>query len=403
MSFTVVSQDLMFVHQDSFDLSYNYLPKHRTLKCFGNYLWAGTGQGDMIKYDIVNNTYERYDETICPQLTGTGEYIEPLYDNGDTLWFSYEWYGIKYYVKATNSLHNIYNNTLTRDVTHHDHDIFFCSDDEASLYKYSGGQLNIYNSSNSNLPDSIPATIGVDSSGEVWLLYKGALGKFDGVSYTQYEIPFDSNYHYSRLQRRICFDGLGNVWIISIGGSNMKNFVKFDGTNFQYYDEVNSSLPSQYVNDITVDNNGVLWGVENTGGSLYKYNSPSDDFVVYDINLQNYPKSISSDSFGNIWIACNFGWYVFNETEIQGYLSLEENVQVDVNVYPNPTEDVFKVTSEQLFTEVSVHDVNGRRLDHTVFQDTFSKMLSFDLSKGIYFIEIKQDGVTLATKRLVVK
>ncbi len=400
MSFTVVSQKALLIPEDTFNLGHDYLPIHRTLKCFGDEVWAGMSYGEIMKYNVLTDTYQLYDEDICTQFGIVGENILPLHYDGDTLWFSYEWSGIKYYVKSTNTLHDVYSNTPVRDVVYSNGDIYFCSSSEKNVYHFNNGQLTVYNSSNSNLPDSIPMTIALDEDGDLWVAYDGVLGVLDGSQYTRYNMPFISNYNYTRPVRRMVFDKNGDVWIAS-HGSNIKDLVRFDGSSFYYYDQTNSSLPNLAPADIAIDTNDGVWFVDGLG-FIYKYDYDLNNFITYDMSVQG-PRSIDFDRKGNLWIASVSGWYVFNETEIQGYLSSEEQVNVDINVYPNPTEDVFKVTSEQLFTEVSVHDINGRRLNHAVFQDTFSKMLSFDLSKGIYFIEIKQDGITLATKRLVVK
>lgn len=79
-------------------------------------------------------------------------------------------------------------------------------------------------------------------------------------------------------------------------------------------------------------------------------------------------------------------------------LSLEDESIIEVNVYPNPTTDFFKIESALASYSVHIYNAAGQQIS-----EVFAPMGLYDvsnLSKGVYFVKVFSDtGVT--TKRLI--
>jgi ligand-binding sensor domain-containing protein len=124
------------------------------------------------------------------------------------------------------------------------------------LIKYSNGETQVYNTSNSDLPDDGPFwDIAVDSKNNIWM-GGDALIKFDGNRFTSFnsgnsKIPEDNI-------SSVAVDSKDNVWFSSCrfreGG-----IVKYDGIDFTVYTPDNSPLPASLVHGIAIDINDVIW------------------------------------------------------------------------------------------------------------------------------------------------
>jgi ligand-binding sensor domain-containing protein len=74
----------------------------------------------------------------------------------------------------------------------------------------------------------------------------------DGETWTVYN---KSNSILSKSIQSMAFDSSNRLWCGTFGGG----LFCFDGTQWSNYTTSNSSLPSDYVGTVTVDNNDVLW------------------------------------------------------------------------------------------------------------------------------------------------
>ncbi|MEY8849507.1 beta strand repeat-containing protein [Psychroserpens sp. XS_ASV72] len=133
--------------------------------------------------------------------------------------------------------------------------------------------------------------------------------------------------------------------------------------------------------------------------------SINDEFVVLttqnSINTCNLPVSLTS-SFGgfnyDFDVVCRNNnvlvLTVINETLSTTNL---EVVDSNVNVYPNPSNGIVHVKSNQRISTINLYDINGRHL-----QKYNTNTLTIDhLPNGLYFIEIKIDEVVVKTKKLI--
>ena len=108
----------------------------------------------------------------------------------------------------------------------------------------------------------------------------------------------------------------GFVWIGTDNGLN-----RFDGNKIKIYNKQNSALSSNDIVDLLIDHKGKIW-IATFGGGLNVYNPSNDKFITYK-NSPNDTKSIPSnelntifeDSNGIIWLGTKNGFSFFNEKE----------------------------------------------------------------------------------------
>ena len=85
-------------------------------------------------------------------------------------------------------------------------------------------------------------------------------------------------------------------------------------------------------------------------------------------------------------------------------LSSLDDLAKDLNykIFPNPTTNVINITTDFLFTQIDLHDMNGQLLLQRPSEELRSDMIKLeDLNSGIYFISIKHEKGILVEKIIV--
>lgn len=82
-------------------------------------------------------------------------------------------------------------------------------------------------------------------------------------------------------------------------------------------------------------------------------------------------------------------------------LEIEEtnNFEGKLNYYPNPTNGILNVISNDIFTELHLYDLTGRFVE----KYQFSKQISLNINKGVYIIKAIKDGVIIESQRIFVQ
>ena len=94
-------------------------------------------------------------------------------------------------------------------------------------------------------------------------------------------------------------------------------------------------------------------------------------------------------------------------SEIFTFRPGSENVgeygQKVLSLYPNPTQGMLHLNADlQGRTEVKVLDLNGRALKHYVVNGLNALRLNVsDLSSGVYFISVSNEGSTMVSKFVI--
>ena len=160
-----------------------------------------------------------------------------------------------------------------------------------------------FNSTNSNILKSNAAIKGInaDIKGNVWVLMKEGLSKFDGKDFINFT-PENSGFK-AEFNSFIC-DSIGNLWFGSING-----ITKFDGKNWTNYNVSNSGLLNNNILKIVLDYDyKSIWlatknGFSHFNGSDWKsYTSVNDSKIPSNL-YDNVP--MSADTSGNLWFINN--------------------------------------------------------------------------------------------------
>ena len=127
---------------------------------------------------------------------------------------------------------------------------------EQGLINYRSGEVIVYNSSNSVLPDKkVINDIAIDSKDNIWIGCEGLI-RFDGNEFSLYttensDIPED-------YVASVSIDSKDNIWFTSCrfrtGG-----IVKYDGMDMTVYTPENSDLPVNFVHCIAIDKSDRVW------------------------------------------------------------------------------------------------------------------------------------------------
>lgn len=140
----------------------------------------------------------------------------------------------------------------------------------------------------------------------------------------------------------------GFVWIGTKNGLN-----RYDGKQTKLYNKQNSTISSNDISDILIDNNERIW-ITTLGGGLNLYNSLEDNFTVYKNEVNNY-KSIPSnqintifeDANHNLWIGTENGLSLFND-ELNNFKTYSHQINNSNSLSSNSISSIYE-DSEGIF------------------------------------------------------
>ncbi|TRZ44286.1 hybrid sensor histidine kinase/response regulator transcription factor [Robertkochia solimangrovi] len=105
----------------------------------------------------------------------------------------------------------------------------------------------------------------------------------------------------------------GFLWIGTKNGLN-----RYDGTEIRIYNKTNSAIQSNDISDLLIDSRQRLW-VTTLGGGLHRYDETLDDFISYKHNFKtadalpsNQINTLIEDHDGLLWLGTENGLSRFN-------------------------------------------------------------------------------------------
>jgi uncharacterized repeat protein (TIGR03803 family) len=227
---------------------------------------------------------------------------------------------------------------------------------------------------------------------------------FDSIngSYPSGSLIYDGTFLYGTTSRGGVND-LGTIFKIKPDGTNYNKLLDFTGS-------VNGSLPSGSL----ISDGIFLYGTTTSGGSnnigtIFKIMPDGSGYTnLLDFagtTNGNYPVSSliydSSFLYGMTYLGgANNNGVVFKFAMPAGVGEFtDKNKQV--LVYPNPTNQILNIESENQRAELKIIDMLGNEIKTEKFSDKTSVDVS-DLKKGIYFVSVKTSS-GISTQKIIVQ
>jgi len=266
-------------------------------------------------------------------------------------------------------------------------------------YMYNGTTWQQYKSSVFTGANSMT----IDSNGNKWFATSAGLVKSDGVNWTAFNTS-NSGLKFNTVNDLV-IDKNGNVWLATgsfdeTGDATTGRIVKFDGTNWTYYNPFNDNMGSNFVYSIAVDPNGKIWAGTYSGLSVFdgaKWTNYTDSHTNPANNLQVL--SIAFDSHGNKWFGTACGILKFDDLTASISSPYSQN---EIRIWPNPANSYINIdlSGQNSCNEISVFDSKGSLvLKKTVSLNNVQLNIS-DFQQGLYFIRVNT-GSNRLIKKLV--
>ena len=138
-----------------------------------------------------------------------------------------------------------------------------------------------------------------------------------------------------------------------------------------------------YANELTELN--LKNGTNSDIDKMFVYENPN--LTCIEVDDVDYANSLDCDN--DNW--CKDDWAAYSEECILG---LEDNPQVKFTIYPNPTQEVLFIESQQHIETVKVYNLQGQLIK----EDSKSRIDVSNLSVGLYFVQVSLDGKTITKK-----
>lgn len=145
----------------------------------------------------------------------------------------------------------------------------------------------------------------------------------------QVKAVYNSELPYARVNS-LGLDKEDNLWLgVGHGIHSSYGIMRYEGNKWQLFNDSNSTLPANYIDEITCDGAGDIWAIvkgDNLGseGTIMRYNGNEWQNMVesdstFPFNAERLkPHSMEADEEGNIWVAAN-GLLTYNNREWQWY------------------------------------------------------------------------------------
>ena len=240
-------------------------------------------------------------------------------------------------------------------------------------------------------------------------------GTFETNSISTFDFFLQPNF-FADLEMRD-FDNDGDVDIIYADDLGGITFLENDGSlNFTLVNggtsPVDIFLPATYaVGDISQDGlddlvvlegNGILSFVENMGDFMFadpiELGDYNDPFFIYTVDrffdvekLTNNLNLYDFDSDGDLDVLYLDG-VTGEEVLIRSNVMSSSVTDVEDNhleVYPNPSDDYFNVSSENLISSISVYSSDGQMIGQYQVDDYIYNLDLRDVDSGIYNLAVK--------------
>jgi ligand-binding sensor domain-containing protein len=177
--------------------------------------------------------------------------------------------------------------------------IWYCTDE--GIVKIDNEIWTVFTAKNSSLPRNQSGRtsihgLAVDKQNRVWVQTLGIVMMYDGNNW----IKFDTSNSPLQFVQNITLARNGVLWF-----GTFKGLVKYDNGEWTHYTTQNSKIPSNNVRKVFLDNNNILWVATENGIAKFE----NTQWSVFDTQNSLLPSNsvayVNGDKNGNIWIGTN--------------------------------------------------------------------------------------------------
>ena len=305
-----------------------------------NNIWVSTYTKGVAKFDGVNWTNYNSLNSVLPSDFVGG----PIADKLGTIWFRC-FNSSSAFVKIDGNNWSVFNLNLYGSMAFdNQNNLWFARPNSsggyppvyypAQIVKYDGTNITTYTSS--NFGSLSPNSVAIDAQGNKWFGGDNKLCRFDGSTWTIYNV-LDSGTLVS-LNGALVIDNSGNKWygtkVNAYDGSLAAGLGRFDGVNWTILNPSPYKLPGNQSSVVGTDKRNNIWissftGFQSCTGIRY-------DGINWDTICPPGASSIgpvATDNNGNMWIgSSDAGPYYFDGTNWTNYslaLSYPQDIVVD--------------------------------------------------------------------------
>lgn len=232
------------------------------------------------------------------------------------------------------SLHSVAQSPIFQNISKeqglaHDYILALCHDQKGfvwvgsyrGLQRYDGTEfLNYFhsNTDSSTLSNGVVHDVFEDNKGRLWVATEHGLNLFDPVknAFKRYYAPAKVLKEYAQHFRCIVQEEDGTFWLATYGGG-LFSFDEKSNTweHFYHLEKADKSLPSNFVNTLTVDSKGNIW-IGTESGGLCRFDKATKGFTSFDSRhgfLDNTVTTIKENKQGDLFIGTwRGGLHLFN-------------------------------------------------------------------------------------------
>ncbi|HAS46837.1 MAG TPA: hypothetical protein DCS93_40505, partial [Microscillaceae bacterium] len=272
----------------------------------------------------ASSKVRKYNGSSTQFLTNTEWIEEPIAranstDRGGNIWFITNTSIIKYNGRNFTyffPVKKVYHNPLAKVSIGLNNDIWISSFNKG-VVRFDGTSVCHYTIKQGLASNNIYSVYN-DSRGNTWFGTSKGISKYDGHSFTNYELNKKSNI----LITAIVEDYNGNIWF-----GTSKGICKFDGKYFIWYTE-KQGVTSKFITSLSVDQNNNLW-ISNRKG-INKFNGVNfENFTTKEGLTSNFISSAIGDSMGNLWLGAGDKIIKYNPQSFIHYNSDHKSMAIN--------------------------------------------------------------------------
>jgi uncharacterized repeat protein (TIGR01451 family) len=221
----------------------------------------------------------------------------------------------------------------------------------SSLYfgieKYDGSTWQVFDSTNSILPNQNALGICVDHNDKVYALYFLSANQGSLFSYSNgaWQLEQSGIFMNGGVYCEMYADATNNIWITS-ENSMINGIRKYDGTTITSYTTGSFGLPSNEINEFQIDDQGIWY--YSTDYGFYSYDGVAHK--QYQLSASGIPtnsiEKVVIDKYGVKWFASYYGVTRFDGYNWQTFNVANSTLSWDhiTDIYADQDQDLIWVT-----------------------------------------------------------